>query len=96
MATRPTAADIVPQLAAVDSSARTSDDYDAKSVHDVETPRQPQNVVKEDPGVARIEALCESHRLFTGRQSPLADAVAHSSTDRVFGVGGVKIWTLYM
>ena len=59
MATRPTAADMVPQLAAADSIARTSDDYDAKSVHDVETPRQPQNVVKEDPGVARIEALCE-------------------------------------
>ena len=59
MATRPTAADMVPQLAAAASSARTSHDYDSKSAHDVETPRQPQNVVKEDPGVARIEALCE-------------------------------------
>ena len=58
MATRPTASAVISPLPPAPGS-RTSDDYDVKSAHDVET--QPQDVVKEDPGVARIEALCESH-----------------------------------
>ena len=49
MSTHHTATDIVPQLPAADSG----DSYD------LESSRHLQKVVEEDPGVARIEALCE-------------------------------------
>ena len=58
MSTHHTATEDVSQLPAADSG----DSYD------LESSRHLQKVVEEDPGVARIEALCESHRLFTGRQ----------------------------